>query len=69
MIFPESMYHNMQIHVIFLPLYFLPCPNLIRPPPPRPNLKRVQHRAEKYIYKCLVLNFSGNLYNTKSRTL
>ena len=31
MIIHESMYHNMRIHVIFLPPYFLPCPNFIRP--------------------------------------
>ena len=30
MIFHESMYHNMRIHVIFLALYFLPYLNLIR---------------------------------------
>ena len=30
MIFHESMYHNMRIHVFFLPLYFLRYPNLIR---------------------------------------
>ena len=31
MIFHESMYHNMRIHVICLALYFLPCPIFIRP--------------------------------------
>ena len=31
MIFHESMYHSMRIHVIFLAPYFLPCPNFIRP--------------------------------------
>ena len=31
MIFLESMYHNMRIHVIFLPPYFLLCPNFKRP--------------------------------------
>ena len=31
MIFHESMYHNMRIHVIFLAPYFLPCLNFIRP--------------------------------------
>ena len=31
MIFHDSMYHNMRIHVIFLAPYFLPCPSFIRP--------------------------------------